>query len=67
MDKTNRLHVLLLLMVLIALVSSKIHRDQVEIAINCGGPQFINDDGVVYQKVNNLCIHTNKHIGYLLR
>ena len=56
MDKTNRLHVLLLLIVLIALVSSKIHRDQVEIAINCGGPQFTNDDGVVYQKVYNLCI-----------
>jgi hypothetical protein len=51
MDKTHRLNVLLLLTVLITLVSSKILRDQVEIAINCGGPQFTNEDGVVYQKV----------------
>ena len=32
-------------------ISSKLLKDQVEIAINCGGPEFINPDGIVYKKV----------------
>jgi hypothetical protein len=35
----------------ITLVTSKLHKDQVEIAINCGGPEYVNPDGIVYKKV----------------
>jgi len=36
---------------LIKNISSKLLEDQVEIAINCGGPEYINPDGIVYKKV----------------
>lgn len=35
----------------VTLISSKLLKEQVEIAINCGGPEYVNPDGIVYKKV----------------
>jgi len=53
----------LLLSLLLTHIQSKLIKDQVTIAINCGGPEYIDDDGIVYEKVFNLNYIT---IGQLL-
>jgi hypothetical protein len=58
MNKLNSkksLYILLILAIFsifgLSHVSSKLVKKQVEIAINCGGPEYVNPDGVVYKKV----------------
>lgn len=44
---------LLLLCLSVSMTFSKLDKEKVVIAINCGGPEFTDNDGVEYIKVNS--------------
>lgn len=45
--------VLLISLVLLANISSKVDKDKVVFAVNCGGDEYIDKNGIVYQAVIN--------------
>jgi len=50
-SKLISLSLLLYSIFLITRITSKLLKEQVEIAINCGGPEYTNPDGITYKKV----------------